>query len=188
MIDAIRSEWIKLRTARANLVLVGLALALPLVIAVPVALFADFGNSDGSDTFNATVLGPTYLCVFLSGVIGVLGIGQEYRHNTIRVTFTNDASRSRVMAAKLVVTTLFGVAMGLISQLICFAAAKVILGARDGDRLRTSGENLSAFVGQVVLCGLFTLAGFGLGSMLRQGAIPTLLLWPLIGERDREPR
>ncbi|MEZ5215696.1 MAG: hypothetical protein R2715_03655 [Ilumatobacteraceae bacterium] len=89
------------------------------------------------------------------------------------------------MAAKLVVTTLFGVAMGLISQLICFAAAKVILGARDvAIGFGHPGENLSAFVGQVVLCGLFTLAGFGLGSMLRQpaGAIPTLLLWPLIGE------
>lgn len=182
---AIHSEWIKLRTTTSNLVLAVLAIGIPLIITLLVSLFGDFGFSDGIDTFQATVLIPSYLCVFLSGVVGVLGIGQEYRHNTIRVTFTVEARRSRVLAAKVIVTTLVGAGIGLVSQLVGFAVAKAILSARDV-RLGFTypGVNLTAFIGQVVLCGLFTLAGFGLGAILRQpaGAIPLLLLWPLIGE------
>jgi ABC-type transport system involved in multi-copper enzyme maturation permease subunit len=185
MKNAIHSEWIKLRTARSNLVLAGLAIGIPLVITLLIATFGNFESSDGLDTFAATVLVPSYLCVFLSGVVGVLGIGQEYRHNTIRVTFTVEARRSRVLAAKVVVTTLFGAGIGLVSQLVGFGVAKAILSSRDV-RLGFShpGVNLTAFIGQVVLCGLFTLAGFGIGAILRQpaGAIPLLLLWPLIGE------
>jgi ABC-type transport system involved in multi-copper enzyme maturation permease subunit len=185
MINAIRSEWIKLRTARSNLVLGGLAILVPLLICLPIAIFGNFEDSSGTDTFGAAVLAPTYLCVFLSGVIGVLGIGQEYRHNTIRVTFTNEARRSRVLAAKVVVTTLFGLGMGLVAQLLCFGLAKAIFLGRDIELgFGHPSENLAGFVGQVVLCGLFTLAGFGFGAVLRQpaGAIPLLLLWPLIIE------
>lgn len=185
MIPAVRSEWIKLRTARANLVLAVLAIVFPLVVTGLIASLGDFGSTDGADTFAATVLGPTFLCVFLSGVIGVLGIGQEYRHNTIRVTFTADPRRSRVLTAKVLVTLCFGMGMGLVAQLLCFAVAKAIFSARDvALGFGHPGVNTTAFIGQVVLCGLFTLAGFGFGAILRQpaGAIPLLLLWPLIGE------
>jgi ABC-2 type transport system permease protein len=185
MIDAIRSEWIKLRTARSNVVLICLAVAAPLALSILISIFTDFEFSDGNDTFSATVLGPCYLCVFLAGVVGVLGIGQEYRHNTIRVTFTGEPRRSRVLSAKIVVTTLFGLAIGLGTQLLCFGSARIILGVRDvAIGFNNPGENLTAFVGLTLLCGLFTLLGFGLGAIMRQpaGAIPVLLLWPLIGE------
>lgn len=185
MIDAIRSEWIKLRTARSNLVLAALGIGIPLVIATLAAALGDFGGADGRDTFQGTVLLPAYLCVFLSGVVGVLSIASEYRHNTIRVTFTSEARRSRVLGAKVIVATLFGTGMGLVAQLLCFGVAKAILSSKDiALAFDHPGENLSGFLGQIALCGLFTLAGFGIGAILRQpaGAIPFLLLWPLIGE------
>lgn len=185
MLAAMRSEWIKLRSVRANVVLASLGLAIPILISLLTSSVGDYGFSDGADVFTATVLVPSYLCVFLSGVIGVLGIGQEYRHNTIRVTFTCEARRSRVLAAKLITSTLVGLAMGLVAQLACYAIAAPILSSRDVRfGFGNPGENLTAFVGQIVLCGLFTVAGFGLGAILRQpsGAIPALLLWPLIGE------
>lgn len=185
MINAVRSEWIKLRTARSSLVLMGIAVGGSLALSVLTSMFTDFEFSDGLDTFGATVLGPSFMCVFLAGVIGVLGIGQEYRHNTIRVTFAAEPRRSRVLAAKIIVTTLFGLAIGLVTQTLCYAAASAILGARDVSiGITDPGENLAGFTGQVVLCGLFTLLGLGLGTIIRQpsGAIPLLLLWPLIGE------
>ncbi len=186
MINAIHSEWIKLRSARSNIVLICLAVGLPLLLSGLISAFGDFESTAGSDLFANLVLGPNFLCVFLAGVIGVLGIGQEYRHNTIRVTFTGEPRRSRVLTAKLVVTTLFGLGVGLFSELACFGVVKVILSARDVGPLSLTdpGGNLAAFVGQVVLCGLFTVAGFGLGAILRQpaGAIPVILVWPLILE------
>jgi ABC-2 type transport system permease protein len=185
VIHAIRSEWIKLRTARANVVLIVLAVAVPLGLSLLIAFFGDFEFSDGRDTFAATVLGPCFLCTFLAGVVGVLGIGQEYRHSTIRVTFAAVPRRGRVLGAKIAVTVAFGALIGLVTQLLCLLAASVVLGMDDVHvSLFDPGENLAAFTGQVVLCGLFTLLGFGLGAILRQpaGAIPLLLLWPLIGE------
>lgn len=186
MTDAIRSEWIKLRSARSNLVLIALAIALPLILSGLIAGLAGFHGSDSKEIFSNVVLGPNFLCVFLAGVIGVLGIGQEYRHNTIRVTFTSEPKRSRVLAAKVIVTTLFGLGIGLFSQLLDFGVASVILKIRDYSMSLTDpGSNLAAFSGQIALCGLFTLAGFGLGAIVRQpaGAIPVILVWPLIIEQ-----
>ena len=185
MSDALLSEWIKLRTARANVVLAVIAVAGPLAICVLTALLNDFESSDGLDTFGVTVLAPCFLCVFLAGVIGVLGIGQEYRHNTIRVTFVAEPRRSRVLLAKVVLTVAFGAGIALLTQTLCYVAASIILGARDiSIGITDPGENLAGFVGQVVLSALFTLLGFGLCAIIRQpaGAIPLLLLWPLIGE------
>lgn len=185
MINALRSEWIKLRTARSNMVLICVAIVVPLLVSTLTSLLNDFQFDDGLDTFGATVLGPSYISVFLAGVIGVLGIGQEYRHSTIRVTFAAEPRRSRVLAAKVFVTTLFGAGIALITQTLCYLEASIILRARDVHiGITDPGENLSGFIGQVVLSGLFTLLGFGICAIIRQpsGAIPLLLLWPLIGE------
>jgi ABC-2 type transport system permease protein len=185
MTYAIRSEWIKLRTARSNVVLICIAVAGPVLVSTLTALFNDFETSDGLDTFGATVLGPCFLCVFLAGVIGVLGIGQEYRHNTIRVTFVADPRRSRVLAAKVLVTTAFGAGIALVTQTLCYLEASLILTSKDINiGITDPGDNLAGFLGQIVLSGLFTLLGFGLCAIMRQpaGAIPVLLLWPLIGE------
>ncbi len=184
--EAVRSEWIKLRTVRANVVIALVGVLVPLGFTILIASTGSFGPRDGQETFAATVLIPGYLCVFLAGVVGVLGIAQEYRHSTIRVTFTVDARRSRVLAAKVIVSTLFGAGIGLVAGVACYGAARLIFAIRHVAMSLTSpGENLSAFVGQIVLCALFTLAGFGLGAIFRQpaAAIPVLFLWPLIGEQ-----
>ena len=185
MNNAIKSEWIKLRTVRANVVLIILAISVPLAISVLTAIFADLKFNESSDVFSAVVLGPTYICAFLAGVLGVLGIGQEYRHNTIRVTFAAQPKRSIVLTAKCIVNGLFGLFIGLATPLLCFGISGLILKARDVNlSLLDPGVNLIALIGQGLFAGMITLMGFGLGCIMRQpaGAIPTLLLWPLIAE------
>jgi ABC-2 type transport system permease protein len=187
MTDAIRSEWIKLRTVRANLWLIAFAMGGPLVVALLSATFAEFdtGFTNDSDTFNAIVTGPTYICLFLTGVLGVLGIGQEYRHNTIRVTFAAQPVRSVVLGAKAVVNGAFGLYVGAATQVLCLGLGGLILKARDIEiDLFEPGVNFTAMIGQTIACGLMTMMGFGVGCIMRQpaGAIPTLLLWPLVGE------
>jgi ABC-2 type transport system permease protein len=125
------------------------------------------------------------VAVYLSGAVGALAIGQEYRHNTIRLAFTGEPVRGRVLAAKVVVTTIMGLAIGLVSGLLCLAVGTVVLGAKDvAFGLSNGSENGVAFVGVVILSGLFTLCGFGLGAIMRTpaGAIPALMVWPLIPE------
>jgi ABC-type transport system involved in multi-copper enzyme maturation permease subunit len=183
--DAIRSEWIKLRTTRATVLFIFFAIAAPVVLSALIAIFGNFDTATGNDTFTATVLGPCYLTTFFAGIVGILGIGQEYRHNTIRVTFTSEPKRSKVLTAKLVVSTLFGVLIGLIALLLCFAVSKPILDSRDvAMGFHNPSENVAGFVGQVVLCGLFTVLGFGLCAAVRQPAIaiPVIFVVPIVVE------
>ncbi len=186
MIDAVRSEWIKLRTTRATVLFIGFAVAIPVIFSVLSAVLTKNPQDKSSrELFNNMVLGPCYFTGFFAGIVGALGIGQEYRHNTIRVTFTADPRRSRVLAAKLIVNTLFGLGIGLVALLLCLGVSSTILNSRHAHMsIYDPGVNLSAFIGQVVLCGLFTLAGFGLCSAIRQpaAAIPILLVWPLVVE------
>jgi ABC-type transport system involved in multi-copper enzyme maturation permease subunit len=185
MTDAMRSEWIKLRTTRATVLFIFFAIAAPVVLSVLIAIFANFDTASGTDTFTATVLGPCYLTTFFAGIVGILGIGQEYRHNTIRVTFTSEPKRSKVLTAKLLVSTLFGVLIGLLALLLCFAASKPILNARDvAMGFGNPSENVAGFAGQIVLCGLFTVLGFGLCAAVRQPAIaiPVIFVAPIVIE------
>jgi ABC-2 type transport system permease protein len=183
--DAMRSEWIKLRTTRATVLFIFFAIAAPIVLSALIAVFADFGTATGNDTFTATVLGPCYLTTFFAGIVGILGIGQEYRHNTIRVTFTSEPKRSKVLSAKLLVSTAFGLLIGLIALLLCYAVSKPILDARDVTMgFHNPSENVAGFVGQIVLCVLFTVLGFGLCAAVRQPAIaiPVIFVIPLVVE------
>jgi len=181
VIGAIRSEWIKFRSVRANVILIAIALAVPLILSILISSLASFnGLSDSGDVFGASVVVPSMLAVYLCGVLGVLGIGQEYRHNTIRVTFAARPRRSTVLAAKSVVYGVFGIAVGIVTPMLCLVASALILRGRN-IHYEVSGVVL---IGFVVLCLLMTLFGFGLGSILRQpaGAIPVFLIWPLVVE------
>ena len=180
MNDAIRSEWIKFRSVRANMVLIIIAIGAPIVLSVLLASLNSFDSNDPVDVFGNTVLGPCFICAFLAGVLGVLGIGQEYRHNTIRVTFAAQPRRSTVLAAKTLVYGAFGLAIGLLTPLLCWSVSGLILKGRHIPFEVTSAP----IIGQTLFCGLMTLFGFGLGCVLRQpaGAIPAFLLWPLIAE------
>ena len=180
MIGSIRSEWIKFRTVRANVILIAITLVVPLVLSVVLALVVDGGDADPSNYFGAAVVAPSMIAVYLCGVLGVLGIGQEYRHNTIRVTFAAQPRRSRVLAGKTIVYGTFGLLVGIVTPMLCLVISAVIMRSRDVP-YETNGASL---IGIAVLCLLTTLFGFGLGSVMRQpaGAIPVFLLWPLLVE------
>ena len=180
MIGSIRSEWIKFRTVRANVILMSITLGLPLVLSVILAAVANNSMTDPSNSFGAAVIAPSMVAVYLCGVLGVLGIGQEYRHNTIRVTFAAQPRRSIVLAGKAFVYATFGLIVGVVTPALCLVATAIIMRSRDLP-YETDG---AALAGVAVLCLLTTLFGFGLGCIMRQpaGAIPVFLLWPLLVE------
>ena len=127
MIDAVRSEWIKLRTTWATVLFVGFAVAIPVIFSVlSAALTKNPQDKSSRELFNNMVLGPCYFTGFFAGIVGALGIGQEDCHNTIRVTFTSDPRRSPVLAAQLIVNTLFGLAIGLVALLLCLGPSSAI--------------------------------------------------------------
>lgn len=181
MIGAIRSEWVKFRSVRANLILICIAVAAPVVLTVLIAGLAPFGGlMMGEEVFSTTVIAPSMVAVYLCGVLGVLGIGQEYRHNTIRVTFAAQPRRSTVLGAKTIVYGTFGLVTGALTSGLCLLLAAAIVNGRD----RVFATVWADMLGLLILFVLVTWFGFGLGSIMRQpaGAIPVFLLWPLLIE------
>src|SRR5262245_4608865 len=131
--DALRSEWLKLRTARANLVLLVLAFAVPVALtalvtgAAPLAPLPDGTHANRfSLAISGTGIGHTLLAV-----LGVLVIGSEFRHNTIRITFSAVPRRLRVHAAKIVTVALVAFVAGVVAVGSSYAVGAAILGARD---------------------------------------------------------
>lgn len=184
MIHAFRSEWIKFHTARANLVLIICAIAVPTTITGLIGSLAGLKHSDGEE-LASIILGPLMVCLILAGVLGVLAIGQEYRHSTIRTTFTAMPRRSTVIAAKVGSTALFGAALGALALVISTALFSIIMSIR-GISFSPSGTDHfgRAAVGFVLICAMFALWGFAAGALLRQpaGAIPLLLVYALVVE------
>lgn len=181
MIGSIHSEWVKFRSVRANIILICITVAAPVVLTVLIAGLAPFGGlMMGEDVFSTTVIAPSMVAVYLCGVLGVLGIGQEYRHNTIRVTFAAQPRRSTVLGAKTIVYGTFGLVAGAATSGLCLVLAAAILNGRD----RVFTTVWADMLGLLILYVLVTWFGFGLGSIMRQpaGAIPVFLLWPLLIE------
>lgn len=181
MIGALEAEWIKLRSVRANVILIIIALAVPVLLTLLIAAIAPFdGTVFQEEIFGVAVITPAVVSAYLCGVLGVLGIGQEYRHNTIRVTFAAQPNRSVVLAAKTIVYALFGLVIGVVALALSFATGAICLAARDIPYKVV----VPPMIGAVLMCVLLTLFGLGLGAIMRQpsGAIPVFLIWPLILE------
>jgi ABC-2 type transport system permease protein len=183
MTEAIRSEWIKLGSARSNLVLLILAVVVPVGLTVLVCYTPSKEHLTEHDLFPLVLVGTT-IGLFLFGVLGVLVIGQEYRHNTIRVTFTAEPKRGRVMAAKVVVLVVAGLAVGTIAAGLSYVLGSAILTSRGFDIPLAGSTQARAVIGTVVLFVLYALCGLGLGAIIRAtaGSITLLVLWPLIVE------
>jgi len=183
MTDAIQSEWIKLRTARSNLVLIILAAAVPVALTLLLTLTIPVADIDESDLFGLLLAG-VHIGYVLLGVLGVLVIGQEYRHTTIRVTFTADPKRTRVMLAKAIVVATTGLFIGAGTTLLSYVLGNAVLTSRGLDLKLEGGTQTRALAGSVLLFAVYGLVGLGLGAIIRAtaGAITLLVVWPIIVE------
>src|SRR5699024_161180 len=102
MLNSIRSEWIKFRSVRSTLLLLGAGGALTVLFAVLIA--RDLARDQ--QTFHLTdISAGSNIAVYLFGALGVQIIGQEYRFNTIRSTFLATPKRLRVYLAKMIVVS-----------------------------------------------------------------------------------
>jgi ABC-2 type transport system permease protein len=179
VIEAIRSEWIKVSTIRVTWVLVLAAIAFPLLITVLTAVFSE-DPPDGSD-LAGLVAGLTIVSAMLLGVVSSLGITNEFSHGTIRPTFAAMPDRLRPLLAKPIVQVTLAVVV---------TVGIVVGGWLGGSALAEGAQSLdddgatAALVGVVLLAIGLTLLGYGLGLLIRNSAatICLLLLWPLIAE------
>jgi ABC-2 type transport system permease protein len=165
MINAIRSEWIKFRTVRSTLVLLAAAGGLVVLVAVIAAL-----QKEQPHHMSELIVGVR-LAAFLFGALGVQIIGQEYRFNTIRPTFTAEPRRRRVLGAKLVVVVSACAAMSALMLGVCALIGSVLI-----DGFTIDATDGRVMVGTVLFAICWSALGLGVGAIVRQPIAGIVLL------------
>src|SRR4051794_35886999 len=114
MIDALRYEYVRLRTIRSTYWLIGLAVTFQLIMSMLIAwrLSVAANPPSGDDAFDilATIgassgFAPLFI-PYIIGLLGVFSMGHEYRHGMIRATLTALPHRRTVFVAKVVSTAI----------------------------------------------------------------------------------
>jgi ABC-type transport system involved in multi-copper enzyme maturation permease subunit len=188
MIPQLRSEFKKLFTIRSTYGWVLLALIL-------VGIYAIYGEgfNDASNLIKSKHLGPgaslfiagtvnqmaNFIAIF-GGIIALLLITQEYRHNTITYTLTASNSRSKVLASK--ITAIFSFVFVYSLILTVLGLAMIYLGlALSGNVLPHQDINYLAYIGKSVFYAeAYALGALLLGTLIRNqvGAFAALLIIP----------
>lgn len=181
----LRSEWVKLRSVRSNVITLGAAGALLFLIGV---IFAGIlggvfstGEGDISSEFAANPAGATLqgtlLAQLVIGVLGVLVITSEYSTGMIRSTLTAVPARLPVLGAKAVVVAVATFPVMLLAGFAAFFLGQVLIGSGDlATASLTDPGVLRAVVGTAGYLTGIALMGLAFGTLLRStpAAISTL--------------
>ncbi|GAA1862965.1 hypothetical protein [Asanoa iriomotensis] len=181
MNDALRFEWVRLRTLRSTYWLIGSALLLNAVIAVMIAWLEP--DAPPRDLVVAAVTGgganlPVPMAVVLLSVLGVLASGHDYRYGTIQPTLVAVPQRARLFTAKVLVVG--AVALVVTATSIVLDVALTFPFWADAPRLTDA-----TVFGYLLLGVLWAVLGVALGQLLRgvPGALVVLLVTPMVVEQ-----
>lgn len=188
MIDALRYEYVRLRTLRSTYWLIGLALTFQLLMSLLIAWRMSVADNppSGDNAFDilATIgassgLAPLFIA-YIIGLIGVFSTGHEYRHGMIRATLTALPSRTSVFLAKIVSTAVITAAAAVLCILMALLSAVAF-----GVDLPSGGSLLDMTLGTVIFTVLFGLSGMAYASLTRNqtAAVALLMLIPTVVEQ-----
>jgi ABC-2 type transport system permease protein len=186
MADALRYEWVRLRTLRSTYWLTGIALLVGGLLALPALALTDnakLSQKDYGDIITGGGGGAIFLVSIFLGLIGVFAIGHEYRYGTIRPTLCAIPRRSALMAAKVALVLVWVALVGILVQALRFFICWLILGSKFTAH-PFDGVNPRLWVGSIGYMVVFTLVGLALAGLFRSmpAAIVTLIVMPLIAE------
>lgn len=130
----------------------------------------DLGPDMFSPDSTRMVLNPTLIGLCAMIALAVLFITAEYRRGMIRTTLLVSPSRTRVLLAKTAVIGVAGFAVGLVSAVGSFLAAKA---GADGIPLPdlSAWPVVRAIVGSGLLLAAAAILALALGSLIRRSAI-----------------
>jgi ABC-2 type transport system permease protein len=195
VVQALRAEWIKLRTVRSTLwSLLTLVLISLLFTALATWESETAGSAPGhpdSDVVLNSLAGIWFGLIALVA-LAVLAITSEYSTGLIRTTLAANPRRRTVLLTKSAVVATVAFVVGLATSIACFLVGQPILrgngfNAENGYPTASlaDGAALRAIVGTAVCMALLAVLALGVGAILRHTAgaltvVLTLLLAPVI--------
>jgi ABC-2 type transport system permease protein len=186
MIDLIRAEMLRLRTTRMALWL-ALSTVAGVLLTVPVAIQS--AGSSGLPALDSSegirnVLNGAASATTVALILGILAMAGEFRHSTATSTVLVTPDRGRVVAAKLVSSSLAGLAYAAGAAVLTLAVAIPWLATKDIHVSLLSGDVATVFLGAIVATALYGAIGVGVGALVRNQtlAVAVALVWMLIVE------
>ena len=136
--DAVRYEFTRLRTTRSTRTAAGLALLGSALLTLPAARHAaanagptGFGHGPAGAAANVVSAGvvghvlPVAAVVLAAVWVGVASIADEYRHGSAQLAYLLLPRRSTVLAAKVLVSAIFGAVLSLLGHAVAFGTARI---------------------------------------------------------------
>ena len=186
----IASEWLKFRTLRSTLTVLGLAVAGMVVLAAIIAHNTrHVAGLAPEDLAPSATLQGYYLGQLLIGALGVLFVSGEYSTGMIRSTLAAVPRRQPVLRAKVVVFTLVVVTAMTAASVVAFLVAQAVM---HGYRITYSLDQpgvLRVVLGTGVYLTLVGLLGGALGWIIRStpgalvGVVALILVIPVLFEQ-----
>ena len=178
----VNAEFLKLRSTRTTLALVGSVLALIVLI----GLLATLTGDPADENFGAAkdLLGIAGFGQAFALVLGILAVTTEFRHGTITPTLIAAPNKTKLVLAKLIANVAAGLVLGLLAVGLTTVIVLVGFGARDIETGLDGGEVASIVIGLTLATGLWAALGVGLGALVRNqvGAIVGALIFTFVGE------
>jgi ABC-2 type transport system permease protein len=166
---AVASEWLKFRTLRSTLAVLGASVVGLLAIALIVAYNTRHitPNIDANDHVPSSTLQGYYLGQLLIGALGVLFVTGEYSTGMIRSTFAAVPRRLPVLWAKLIVFVAVVATTMIAVCLVAFLAGQGLISHyRPGYSLGDPGV-LRVVIGTGVYLTLIGVVGAAIGWIVR---------------------
>lgn len=182
-LGALRHEWIRLRSVRSTWVLFVGALVAAGLVALVVARDVTSGGQSLNDPeavvsllTGSSGVGPLSFTALFAGLVGVLALGQEYRHGQMQTTLTAIPRRGTLLLAKLVMVALFAAITAVLAIGAAYAVGRAQIGAGFDLALLEDGSTLRALGGFVALVVLTSLFGVALAGIVRSIPIAAVVL------------
>jgi ABC-2 type transport system permease protein len=172
---ALRSDWIKASTVRANRAIVAVTLTGGLLVSWAVSVLV----TDQELTVAEVGFYWTSVSSMLAAIAGVLLFGSEVQHGTLAGAVTAGPARWVFALAKTLTAAVIGLLIGATGLVAGFGGA-VIAGLAAGDT-----SSLPATVGWALLFSMLSaVLGLGIGMIVRHstGAIAGFLVWGYVIE------
>jgi ABC-2 type transport system permease protein len=184
----LRSELLKQRSTQTTLLLF-LAMFGLVALAVTMHVLALDADQLSTRAHQLEVFQVgTRAGMLFAGLAGAIAITAEIRYGTIRPTFLVTPRRGPVIAAKLAVSGMVGIVIGLLAEILMAADAAVAYAARGIDNQLTGGDYLQLLAGGATAAALWAAAGVGIGALVRNqvGALVGFCAWMFLVESVSE--
>jgi hypothetical protein len=183
-----RSELLKQRSTQTALFLfLGMVGLVALAVAMHVLALGETRLATNAHQLEVFQIG-TRAGMLFAALAGALAITAEFRYGTIRPTFLAEPRRSPVLAAKLTISALTGLAYGLLAEGLMAAFAAIAFSLRGIPNELTGSDYARILLGGAAAAALWAILGVGIGALVRNqvATLVGLCAWMFVVESVSE--